>query len=77
MYETSRYEKMIIFRRPTTSELLDAEERQLRNEKDLIERLKREKLERELKEKEEEERRKRLEEEAKSKSSLNIRKTVH
>ena len=68
---------MIIFRRPTTAELLDAEERRIREEKDLLERLRREKLEKELREKEEEERRRRLEDESKSKIKIYFRKTVH
>ncbi len=71
IYETTRYEKMIIFRRPTTAELLDAEERKLREESEMLERLRREKLEKERREKEEEERRRRLEEETKSKELVN------
>ena len=79
IYETSRYEKMIIFRRPTTAELLDAEERRLREEKELLERLRREQEERERKAREDEERRRLLDEESRSKLHFinKIRKTIH
>jgi hypothetical protein len=62
MYETTRYEKMIIMKRPSTAELLEEEEYRLRMERERLEkeRLERERLERERKQRELDEKNRRL-----------------
>lgn len=57
IYETSRYENMIIMKRPSTAELLRDEEERLRQERERLEkeRQEREKLERERRKREEDE----------------------
>jgi centrosomal protein CEP104 len=57
IYETSRYERMIIMKRPSTAELLRDEEDRLRQERERLERerLEKERLEREKRRREEDE----------------------